>query len=465
MERRQGQAPAPMKVDVLVAEIGSTTTVVNAFGLGERPAFLGQGMSPTTVDRGDVTIGLSAAVEDLTGQLRQSPLWTGHELEYGRMMAASSAAGGLSMSVHGLVYDMTVRAAKEAALGAGAVVRMVTAGDMTAHDLEQLYKVRPKIVMLAGGVDYGEKDTAIRNARLLAAKGLRAPVVYAGNVAARSEIACIFAEAGVRLYLVDNVYPKVDELVVEPARRVIQDVFEEHITGAPGMDRIRDMVDGPIMPTPGAVMKSCQMLYPVLGDLVALDVGGATTDVHSVAKGSPEIQSILESPEPLAKRTVEGDLGIHVNALNIYEQVKDRAAQDLGFDPLPVLRDLRVIPKDPKEVKMVVYFARYATATAFGRHAGRIRYLYGPSGRQIIACGKDLSSVRTIIGTGGPLTRLSGGAETLGELVGQGPGRELYPKGAKVLLDDSYIMASCGVLSKEYPDAARKILMRSLGVT
>ena len=28
-------------------------------------------------------------------------------------MAASSAAGGLSMSVHGLVYDMTVKAAEK----------------------------------------------------------------------------------------------------------------------------------------------------------------------------------------------------------------------------------------------------------------------------------------------------------------------------------------------------------------
>ncbi len=447
-----------MKVDVLVAEIGSTTTVVNAFDLGERPAFLGQGMSSTTVDRGDVTIGLSAAVDDLCRNL-------GEKAEYGEMMAASSAAGGLSMSVHGLVYDMTVRAAKEAALGAGAVVKMVTAGDLSEDDLAELGRVRPKIIMLAGGVDYGEKETAIKNARLIARAGLKAPVVYAGNVAARGEIARVFREAGTKLYLVDNVYPKVDELVVGPARKVIQEVFEEHITRAPGMDRIREMVKGPIMPTPGAVMESCQMLYPVIGDLVAVDVGGATTDVHSVAKGSPEIQSILEDPEPLAKRTVEGDLGIHVNAGNIYEQVKDRAAQELGFDPEEVLSDLKVIPVDPKQVKMVVYFSRYAVEVAFSRHAGRIKYLYGPTGRQMIASGKDLTSVKTIIGTGGPLTRLPGGSDTLQELVGQGPGRELYPKDARVLLDDRYIMASCGVLSREYPAEAREILARSLGIT
>ena len=38
-----------MKVDVLVAEIGSTTTVVKAFHrMGEaQPVFLGQGQAPT----------------------------------------------------------------------------------------------------------------------------------------------------------------------------------------------------------------------------------------------------------------------------------------------------------------------------------------------------------------------------------------------------------------------------------
>ncbi len=454
-----------MKIDVLVADIGSTTTVVNAFNLGREPEFLGQGMSPTTVDRGDVTLGLSSAVEDLSRSLgAKQGDGVAPKIEYGRMMAASSAAGGLSMSVHGLVYDMTVRAAREAALGAGAVIRMVTAGDMSERDVAQLQRVRPKIIMIAGGVDYGEKATAIRNARLIAKSGLRAPVIYAGNVAAREEAQEILEGASLKTYLVENVYPRVDELVVEPARAVIQEVFEEHITGAPGMDSIRNMVDGPIMPTPGAVMEACKMLHGTLGDLCAVDIGGATTDVHSVAEGSPEIQSILESPEPMAKRTVEGDLGVHVNAASIYDQVKDLAEHDLGFDPKPLLESLEVIPRDPLQVRMLEYFSRHAAHTGFSRHVGRIRYLYGPSGRQMVAAGKDLSSVKTIIGTGGALTRLPGGEETLYGLAGQGPGRELYPHDATVRLDTMYIMAACGVLSREHPLEARRILMRSLGI-
>ena len=56
-----------MKVDVLVAEIGSTTTVVNAFiGLdSDTPEFWAQGQAPTSVLEGDVRIGLQGAIDDL----------------------------------------------------------------------------------------------------------------------------------------------------------------------------------------------------------------------------------------------------------------------------------------------------------------------------------------------------------------------------------------------------------------
>ncbi len=444
-----------MKVDLLVAEIGSTTTLVSAIGI-DPPALLGQGFAATIREEGDVTTVLELAVEDLAAALKAK------ELEWSMIMAASSAAGGLSMSVHGLVYEMTVKAAREAALGAGAVVRMITAGKMTANELEKLRQVGPKMILLAGGVDYGEKETALHNGALIAALKLDAPVVYAGNVSARDELAAIFREAGVKAYFVDNVYPRVDELVVEPARRVIQEVFEEHIVTAPGMNRIRSMVGGPILPTPGAVMEACKVLHPLLGDLCAVDVGGATTDVHSVAGGSPEIQAILESPEPLAKRTVEGDLGIHVNARNLVGQVGDSLELELGFNPVPYLDNLQVIPENEQEIALVKYLRDAACDIAFRRHAGKIKHLYGPGGRITLASGKDLTGVRTIIGTGGALIRLPGGREALASLAGEGYGRELYPRAAQVALDRRYIMATCGVLAKRYPGVALSLLLESL---
>ena len=244
-----------MKIDVLVAEIGSTTTVVNAFKDidTENPVFWAQGQAPTSVLEGDVRIGLQGAIDDLCKKKGID------SLEYDEMLATSSAAGGLKMTVHGLVYDMTAKAAKEAALGAGGIIHYVTAGKLRRTDIAKIKEINPNLILIAGGVDYGERDTAIDNAEMIRSTGLKVPVIYAGNCENQEEMKLIFdEESGQKLYNVENVYPKIDDLNVEPCRKVIQDAFEEHITGAPGMEHVRDMVNGPIIPTPGAVMSSAR---------------------------------------------------------------------------------------------------------------------------------------------------------------------------------------------------------------
>lgn len=212
-----------MKFDILVAEIGSTTTVVNAFrNLETSPEFVGQGQAPTTVVEGDVNIGLQNAVDSLQHNL------SADKIEYNLMLATSSAAGGLKMTVHGLVYDMTAKAAKEAALGAGANIHMITAGKLRRTDMKKIEAIHPNIILLAGGVDYGERDTALDNAEKIAALDLEVPVIYAGNIENHDEIKLIFEEnkKSHLLYIVENVYPKIDMLNVEPARAVIQDVLK-----------------------------------------------------------------------------------------------------------------------------------------------------------------------------------------------------------------------------------------------
>ena len=138
------------------------------------------------------------------------------------------------MTVHGLVYDMTVRAAKEAALGAGAIIKHITAGKLRRTDLKKIDDIRPNIILVAGGVDYGERDTSLHNFEMIASMGLGIPVIYAGNIENHDEVRLIAEETGTKLYMVENVYPKVDMLNVEPTRKVIQEVFEEHIIHAPG---------------------------------------------------------------------------------------------------------------------------------------------------------------------------------------------------------------------------------------
>ncbi len=447
--------------DALVAEIGSTTTLVSAFsGLGGAPRFLGQGMAPTTALSGDVTRGLDRAVADLKKNLGAP------ELAWRQMYAASSAAGGLSMSVHGLVYDMTARAAQMAALGAGAVVRQVTAGKLGEEELASLKALAPNLILLAGGTDYGDRETVLHNARAIAGLRLGIPVVYAGNCQAAPQAAGIFENEGQPLQVIENVYPRLDELNVEPARRAIQDLFEVHIVRAPGMARIRERVGGTILPTPGAVMEALRLLHPLLGDLLAVDVGGATTDVHSAAQGSEEMARIQTQPEPFFKRTVEGDLGVFLNARRVAALVgADRLSRETGLDAEALLADWPPVPENDTQEALAARLAAEAGAIAVSRHAGRIREVFLPEGRRRFAQGKDLSEAATLVATGGALTRLKGRAAALARLRDlNAAGTMLYPRpGAmRVMVDERYLMAALGALSRAWPEAATTLMMNSL---
>ncbi len=453
-----------MKIDVLVFEIGSTTTVVNAFvGIHEnKPLFLNQGQAATSVLLGDVNIGLIEAINDLKKNLNIK------DIEIGETFATSSAAGGLRMTVHGLVYDMTVKAAQNAALGAGANIHLVTSGKLSLYDIKKIKNIKPNIILIAGGVDFGEKQTALNNSYEIAKLQLSIPVIYAGNCALKDDIKEIFKEFNQAEYLTvtENVYPKIDDLNVEPTRKIIQDVFESHIIHAPGMNKVREVVNKRIIPTPGAVMQAAKLLEKEITDLIVFDVGGATTDLHSVTSGSEDVNRILMSPEPFAKRTVEGDLGVYINRKNIINMIgEEQLAKDLGLT-LSQLNDLlnhyEPIPKGP-QIPLVERLTEEALYRALIRHCGHYRSLYGAKGRMKVAEGKDLTNVKYIIGTGGALTRLPHRRRLLNTLLKkQDPTRLMPPREAEILIDKDYIMASLGVLSLKYPQQALKLLCSSL---
>lgn len=452
-----------MKLDMLVAEIGSTTTVVNGFMFGDDPTFVGSGQASTTVEDGDVTIGLTNAIEQLKLNI------DAQDLVYDELIATSSAAGGLRMTVHGLVYDMTVKAAKEAALGAGANIHMVTAGKLRRTDLKKIKEIQPNIILLAGGVDYGERDTAIYNAERIAELGLNVPVIYAGNIQNQDEIELIFEESNNPLYLVDNVYPKIDQLNVEPTRAVIQDVFEEHITHAPGMEKVRELVSGNIIPTPAGVMEATKVLYDVIGDIVTIDVGGATTDIHSVTEGSEELARLSIAPEPKAKRTVEGDLGLYVNADKLIEHASREVLMkrlDLSAEALDSYIDKIVpIPSTADQKWFVEALTSVACEIALDRHVGSMIDLFSTAGRKKLVQGKDLTATKFVIGTGGALTNLPNRINILKSVLSEANGVKLLPTDlATVLIDEDYIMASLGVLSKTYYDESVAFLKASLGI-
>ncbi len=452
-----------MNIDALVFEIGSTTTMANAFDkLDTHPVFLGQGMAKTTVENGDVAVGLHQAIKAVKKKLGVNVL------DAKKTYATSSAAGGLKMSVHGLVYDMTVKAAKEAALGAGANLRMITAGLLDEDQLKTLSSSTINIIMIAGGVDYGERKTTLRNAESIAALQLDIPVIYAGNIENQKAIQRIFEKNNQsdHLFITNNVYPKIDVLDVSEARTIIQAVFEKHIVRAPGMEKVRDIVSETIIPTPGAVMEATKILYGVYGDLITLDIGGATTDVHSVTAGNKKIQDMLLAPEPFEKRTVEGDLGVFVNKDNIVDLwTKHRLTQTLEWTAASLestLDDYKEIP-DSRQIPLVRKLAVMALKIAVERHAGTYTSLFGPTGRTTYAEGKDLTEINVAVGTGGVLSRLENSESIIKEAFdGIAKDRLIPAKTIRFLVDHDYIMASAGVLYKDHPNAAQPLLLQSL---
>lgn len=431
------------KIDFLTLEVGSTITKANGF-IRAKEDFLvhvAQGFAATTVEQGNVGIGLKEAIENLERSCDCST-------DSADIFANSSAAGGLRVTVHGLTYNMTARAAREASLGAGAIIKMVTAGDISEFDLEEIEEINPNMIILAGGVDFGARDVVLQNAIKIASLDLRVPVVYAGNSALKRAIENIFRKSGIELMIAPNVFPDVDVLDVEPLRKRMQELFSRNIIHAPGMQRLESLTSRQIIPTPGAVLRGAELFAEVAGDCLIVDVGGATTDVHSVTEGSAEFAAKLIDPEPRSKRTVEGDLGVYVNAANVLEMAEDDTWQQRRDE-------IRAMPHTEREKEITSWLCRKAVEIGVKRHAGTISDLFTPSGKKQIVKGKDLTAVKWVVGTGGALTRVEGGERILTSVC-QGPGRSLLPKPeARIILDKDYLFSALGTIAVEFPELVK----------
>jgi len=442
-----------MKIDCLVAEIGSTTTVVNAFNLFDEVKFLGRGMHQTTVDT-DVNIGLENAILDLKKQLNVN------ELTYKELFASSSAAGGLKITVHGLVYEMTAKAAKEAALNAGGNIHLITANRLEPYHIDQIKKISPNMIIIAGGTNYGEKEVSYQN--LLDLKDLNIPIIYTGNIANHERIKNLKCD---HIEIVDNVYPRVDDFNILPLREKIYDTFEKHIIHAKGMTHIFDLVNGKIIPTPGAVMDTTMLLDEMYDGVMTIDVGGATTDIHSVCDPKPEFQKFLEG-EPRQKRTVEGDLGVYVNRKLVYGHMRkgelEKVLQMKENEVQELMEKEPFIPTSEKGKLMTSALLKTCISEAFDRHVGDLKRVFTTNGLKVIPDGKDLSNVKAIFITGGALI-FDPKSKTYIQSYLKKQTTKLIPSiETKIYMDHEYIFASLGVLSRVYKEQAKILLKQTM---
>ena len=452
---------------VLLIDFGSTYTKVTAVDV-ESEALLGTASSYTTVQT-DIGEGLQNALnllEEKTGKL-----------EFAERYACSSAAGGLRMITSGLVPELTAEAAKQASLGAGAKVIRVFSYELTKKDVEEIVQSRPDMILLTGGTDGGNSECILANAKRLSSVEPICPVVIAGNRNCADECAELLDKW--ETHVCENVMPRFNELNIEPAQQQIRQIFLNRIIQAKGLSKAAELISGILMPTPAAMMAAMELLSegtktePGIGELVAVDLGGATTDVYSIADGMPtQANTIVKGlMEPYAKRTVEGDIGMRYSIWGIVEAGGiDRVSQLSGIEPQRAKEMIQylsehtdTLPRDEEWENLDFALASLAVETAVARHAGTIEQVYTPMGLAYSQKGKDLTPVKRVVVTGGAIIHTKRTGQIAAHSL-QNPSQpaSLRPIDAKFLVDRKYILAAMGLLSTQYPETALRIMKKEL---
>ena len=385
------------------------------------------------------------------------------------VLACSSAGGGLRIGVVGNEELVTAEAGRRVALSSGGRVVAVVNGGLTATSLKALRAERPDVVLLLGGTDGGNSAVLENAAAVLAKYKWRRPVVAAGNIEAQGIVGTMLAEAEVPHVLADNVVPEIGVFAPDSARAAIREMFLAHVIGGKNLSRDPGFAAMIRAATPDVVLRGVEVLASLHGDVAVVDIGGATTDVHSVIELDPEDANLgreVVATHPVT-RTVEGDLGMRWSAVPVVA-----AGIEAGLIPADsVLRDAAkrrhddpsYLPGSADETSYDETLARVAVTVALRRHAGRQRVVFGPGGRVIERSGKDLREVDLLVGSGGVLRH--NGPELAARVLGAvaaGAQEEgwLVPSGARTCVDTDYVLAGVGLLADVAPVAAEGLARR-----
>ncbi len=438
-------------------DFGSTFTKASLVDL-HAGRILARAEHPTTLET-DLLEAYDACLADLT---RADPRTAAAEV-----LACSSAGGGLRIAVVGNEELVTAEAGRRVALSSGGRVVSVIAAAGRLPDNDPYAVLSdpthpPDVVLLTGGTDGGNAEVITTAARDLVAAGWVGPVVVAGNVGAQTAVAEHLA--GVPHVLTDNVVPTIGVLAPDGARAAIREMFLAHVIGGKHLsarDEFTAMVRGA---TPDVVLTGVEVLARAAGDVVVVDVGGATTDVHSVVKLDPEDAGLsreVVATTPVT-RTVEGDLGMRWSAVATAEAA---ALDDLHEAAARRAAAPDFVPDTDQERDADERLATAAAGLALRRHAGRSRVVVSPEGRVVERSGKDLREVRLLVGSGGVLRH--GREGVAGRVLGPSTGAHLeggwqLPEQPVVVVDADYVLAAVGLLADPHPEAAYRLALTLL---
>jgi uncharacterized protein (TIGR01319 family) len=445
---------------ILAVDFGSTFT--KGALLADDGTVLGTASTPTTGTqrRGDILDGYR--------DLRERLGVRGDAV----VRACSSAGGGLRLAVVGYERTVTAQAGHRVGLSAGAKVVHVAAGELTTADVAGVRASRPDMILLVGGTDGGNSNVLLHNAARLAkgavgGHGAHAvPVVVAGNVEARDEAAGVLATTDRPTVLADNVLPQIGVIAPESARAAIREAFLHHVIGGKGLSRDPAFAAMVEAATPDAVLRGVEVLASVAGggDVLVVDIGGATTDVYSCLTPEGEDAGLRKDVvAPLwHARTVEGDLGMRWNAQHVVEAAAAehllegvRDADALGAYAARVHEQPGSLPADDVERALDLELARLAALVAVRRHARPAQPTEAP---------RPLANVTALVGSGGVLrhTGDAGRQRVLGAVLADHAGGWKVPRAASATVDTAYLLFAAGLLATDAPDVARAVAAQIL---
>ncbi|MDO4554467.1 MAG: glutamate mutase L [Lachnospiraceae bacterium] len=476
MMRKMLNSPLEDMDKYILIDFGSTFTKAAVVSAKEKKIVFTT-MTPSTVHK-DAKLGLDICYSRIKQNL-------GTEVFDGaRKLATSSAAGGLRMIVVGLTRNLSISAGRNAAFSAGAKIIKTYTGLLTSGDIEAIDQSKVEIIFLCGGFEGGNESGIIHNAKMLGRCRSNIPIIYSGNSKAIHEVRKQLLIRQKECALVDNIIPEIGKVNSGPAEELIRQVFMSRITDMKGLDKVRGELENVLMPTPAAVLRAGALLSrgtenkEGLGPLMIVDVGGATTDVYSHAESTLyESAKCIGSPEPYSKRTVEGDLGMRESSDHVIAEIGyERVASDLGItvESLRSSIDRRLkkrdfLPSDDtsakkREALIDQQIAKYAVNLAARRHAGHAEAVHSTICK-FIQCGKNLTEIATVIGTGGQVVKSREPKEILKEVLIQERdkiNKILLPESCCFMIDADYIFYAAGLLSQIDPDTALSIMKASI---
>lgn len=438
-------------------------------------AIKGTSQTSTTVDPPnlDVTIGAEKAAKDL-GRSVGKALWAADGPSKGlRFLCSSSTGGSLYMMVAGITSMISAESAQRAALGAGALLIDVFSKDYPRPDYEMVERMRsmkPDIFLLAGGTDGGAVQQVLDMARLIKTADVRPrfgskyklPMIYAGNIEIRNQVSETLSEERYATKAVDNVRPAVERENLGPAKEAIYDSFMEHvIVHSPGYSKLVSWVDEPIIPTQAAIGK---ILYAYALErqvnLLAVDVGGATTDVYSI------YHSVFN-------RSLNADIGLTYGISNIakmagIEKVMRWIPKEMSEREVRNIIGNMMVQQPPSltsdEILVQQAAAREAMRLAVENHKEIASRLKGVSVRRDIgdifsqafeSTYLDMMKTQVVLGRGRVFTQNQTTEATILLLDA------LQPQGVtEIMIDRLGVMPHLGMLLKESPQGAVQLLSR-----